>query len=159
MPVKRAPIPTQAFREELNEIALRRRELQAEDDRLARRSEWLKQGIEYAEGEPRDGVAREILPPPGTLANGRTRPTIRQAIVLVMNAYAAERIWRPGEVIAELDSRGWLPEAPSARQMVRNRMLSMVERGELERRDPGGYYKLADHIRDSGLLRAATGHT
>jgi len=149
MPVDRAQIPTEAFREELEEIVLRRRKLHAEDNRLSRRANWLRQGIEYAEGEAQNGTVREA---PTPVADGRIRPTIRQAIVLAMKAFQAERVWRPAEVIAELDARGWLPEAKSAHQMVRNRMLSMVERGELEKRDPGGYYKLADDIRNTGLL-------
>ncbi|HEX4436099.1 MAG TPA: hypothetical protein VH061_04815 [Solirubrobacteraceae bacterium] len=148
----RAQIPAAAFREELDEIELKRRELREQDQRLARRADWLRQGLEYEDGPGGEGSVQEVVPPPAVFASGKTRPTIRQAIVLAMLAFPPERVWRPAEVIEELDRRGWLPAAKSSHQMIRNRMLSMVERGELLKRDPGGFYKLADDIRNTGLM-------
>jgi hypothetical protein len=98
------------------------------------------------------GTARRLRPEVVFAGRGTT-PTIRQAIALVMNDSPSERLWRPAEVIEAIGRRGWLPSAKSATQMIRNRMLSMLERGELVKRDPGGYYQLAPEIRNTGLLR------
>jgi hypothetical protein len=157
MEKRHVQIPAEAFREELDEISLRRRELSEEHLRLQRRAEWLRQGLEFVEGTGAEGDAgghaqKKIFPPEVIFASGKTRPTIRQAIVLSMKAFPPERIWRPAEVIEELGRRNWLPEAKTAHQMVRNRMLAMIERGELEKIEPGGYYKLVDDIRNTGLL-------
>jgi hypothetical protein len=147
----RVQISVDAFRDELAEIQERRRALGEEDGRLARRAAWLRQGIAYAEGGNADVSVQEMVPPDAVFADGRTKPTIRQAIVLAMKGSAPERVWRPAEVIEELGRLDWLPEAKTAHQMVRNRMLAMVERGELEKRDPGGYYRLADDdVRNTG---------
>lgn len=156
MASKRLYIPVSALRQELAEVEAERRELAAADGRLTRRQAWIEQGIEYMAGAEMDGRVtasiHEVVPPAEVFDAGG-RPTIRQAIVMTMKDSAPERIWKPAEVIEELDRRGWLPEAKTAHQMIRNRMLAMVESGELVKREPGGYYQLAEDVRNTGLLR------
>jgi hypothetical protein len=156
MPNKRLYIPASALRQELVAVEAERRELAAADGRLARRQAWIEQGIEYMSGGGTDGHVtasiREVVPPAEVFDDGG-RPTVRQAIVMAMKDSAPERIWKPAEMIEELDRRGWMPEAKTAHQMIRNRMLAMVESGELVKRDPGGYYQLAGDVRNTGLLR------
>jgi hypothetical protein len=147
-------IPASAFREELDSVKTERQRLKALDAELGRKQSWLEQGIEYVGGNdppPAESI-QELVPPEVVFREGRTKPTIRQAVVLAMKAQPPERLWKPADVIEDLEQRGWLPEAKSAHQMIRNRMLAMLERGELVRRDPGGFYQLAPDIRNTGLL-------
>ncbi len=145
----------EAFREELETVKDHRRALKARDHQLARHQSWLEQGIEYADSRTlagsHGGQPEKVVSPETIFDASSSKPTIRQAVVLVMIASPSERLWRPAEVINEIDHRGWLPKAKTARQMVRNRMLSMVEKGELVRREPGRYYQLASDIRAAGL--------
>ena len=46
---------------------------------------------------------------------------------------------KPAAVIDALAERGWMPTAKTAPQMIRNRMLSMLDEGELERDEEGRY--------------------
>jgi hypothetical protein len=150
-------MPPEAFRKELEAVKDARRELKGRDNQLARRQSWLEQGIEYTEtaapAEPGNGTTRRTVPPEMIFEETKTKPTVRQAVALVMIASQPERLWRPAEVIEEIDRQGWLPRAKTAHQMVRNRMISMLDRGELVKRDPGGYYQLAPEIRNTGLIQ------
>lgn len=147
-------IPASSFRKELDSVKTERQRLKALDAELGRKQSWLEQGIEYVGGDepvPTESI-QELVPPEVLFEDARTKPTIRQAIILAMKAHPPERLWKPADVIDEMERRKWLPEAKTAHQMVRNRMLAMLERGELVRRDPGGFYQLAPDVRNTGLL-------
>jgi hypothetical protein len=142
-----ASIPVDDFLQELSEIRTARRELREKDEWLARREAWIEQGIAYEQSE---GRIQEIVPQPELFEDGSTRPTLRQAIVIVMRDSSPHRAWRPVEVIRELDGRGWLPEADSSHQMVRNRLASMVKAGEMTKQ--GSHYQLDPEVHATGIL-------
>ena len=103
---------------------------------------WWQQGLTLFGGEPDNPSVDQDEVEPSTL---------RQAILALMFQNSPNRVWRPAEVISGLRERDWLPDAKSASQMVRNRLAAMVEKGELVRHEPGGYYQLAADIRNTGL--------
>jgi transposase-like protein len=102
--------------------------------------------------QEQDAVVREIVPPSEVFTGrGPAAPNLRQAIAMAYMKAPLDTTWRPAELIDELDRLGWLPSARSASQMVRNRIRSMVERGEL-RQEKDGRYRLDPAIRNTGLM-------
>jgi hypothetical protein len=71
------------------------------------------------------------------------KPTLRKAIMRVM-AEEPNRGWRPAEVRLALDEKGWGPSGKNARNQIQNRLLDMLDRSELSRRD--GKYFLIDAV-------------
>jgi hypothetical protein len=131
-------IPKRVYETKIRELRDAREGLALKDRALASEQAWWQQGLDILlEGA---AVGRTIR-----------RPTLREAIVLVLKAEDRSKTWRPAEIIEALGRRGWLPEARSHAQMVRNRLYSMVEKGEL-RRDGEGNYSIAPDIRNTGLL-------
>jgi hypothetical protein len=84
-------------------------------------------------------TVQELVPPSEVFTSSGARPTLRQAIVMVFRGGHRDQAWKPTQVIDALEQNGWLPEARSASQMVRNRMHSMVEREQLIRDALGNY--------------------
>jgi hypothetical protein len=149
--------PTQisqgSYESKIREIHERRQCLAQEDASLAREQQWLEEGLAlFARPASEPENVQEIIPPRVVFENRRTKPTLRQAIVLVFKDAPPERAWKPSEVIEALEQRGWMPEARSGSQMVRNRLGSMIENGDLVR-DALGNYSLDPAVRNTGLLR------
>lgn len=142
-----ASIPVDDFLQELSEIRTARRELRERDEWLAGREAWLEQGIAYERG---GGAIQETIPQPELFDDDSERPRLRQAIVNLMRENSPHRAWRPVEVIRELEGRGWLPEADSGHQMVRNRLAAMVRTGEMTKKD--GYYQLDPEVHATGVM-------
>jgi hypothetical protein len=92
-------------------------------------------------------------PPP--LGNTSSQPTLRVAIALVMRAGGRGMQWKPADVMLALRRRGWMPAAKSGPQMVRNRMLEMLDDGELERDDMTSDYVLSKTVWNTGIVRSS----
>jgi hypothetical protein len=132
-------LPKEAYEHMIKELEVERQQLARKDAELAREQMWWEEGLRIFVA-PESG---EWIP--------STR-TLRERIVLVLLDGHRDRAWRPVEIIEALEGRGWLPEAASASQMVRNRIHGMVDRGELVR-DALGHYSLATEIWNTHLLR------
>jgi hypothetical protein len=142
-----ASIPVDDFLQELSEIRTARRELHERDEWLAGREAWLEQGIAYEQGD--DAAEDEQQPELFENDSGKPR-NLLSAVVAVMRESSPHRAWRPVEVIRELDERGWLPDADSREQMVRNRLAAMVRAGGMKKNDDG-YYQLSPKLHAEGL--------
>ena len=90
---------------------------------------WWKQALEMF-----------VTPPDSSGAPAGEGTTTLSDAILIAFGDPTVRL-RPAEVIERLNELGTLPSALSARQMVRNRLLSMMER-RLLRRDDSGFYAL-----------------
>jgi hypothetical protein len=134
-------ITKETYEARIRQLVEERGDLACRDEALAREQGWLEQGLAIFHGGEPSSVVRE--------------PTLREAIVMAFKASSRQKAWAPSEVVEALQRRGRLPSARSAPQMVRNRMRSMVEKGELLR-DDDGTYRLAPDIRNTGLLRVET---
>lgn len=88
---------------------------------------WWKQALEMFIDPPPEGVPTDVAP-----------TTLSDAILAAFDGDRAARL-KPNDVIERMKERATLPTAPSGHQMVRNRMLSMMERNLLSRDDDGGY--------------------
>jgi hypothetical protein len=132
-------LPKDAYERMIKEIKVERQQLARKDGELAREQMWWEEGLRIFASQESDE------PTPSTR-------TLRERIVLVLLDGHRDRAWRPVEIIDALGERGWLPEAASAPQMVRNRIHSMVNRGELLK-DALGHYSLAPDIWNTRPLR------
>lgn len=131
------------IRELAKKLQDQRLEMQATEAELA----WWERGLDLF------GGGEGVRPHSRGKLRGHPPATLRMAILQVMFEGGEQRVWRPAEVIVALQEQGWLPEARSAAQMVRNRLLAMAEKGEVEKHEPGGYYRLAAHVRNTGVVR------
>jgi hypothetical protein len=87
----------------------------------------------------------------GPALDQEPRPTLRKANLKLMGQ-DEPRGWRPAEMRAALDERGWGPTGKNARNQIQNRFLEMLNRGELVRED--GIYWLAAAANAAGGLEA-----
>jgi len=136
-------LPKDAYEGMISDIKEERQQLARKDAELAREQMWWEEGM------------RIFIAPESGEWTPSTR-TLRERIVLVLLDGHRDRAWRPVEIIEALEARGWLPDAPSAAQMTRNRIGSMVAKGELIK-DALGQYSLAPDIWNTHLLRHEPG--
>jgi hypothetical protein len=148
------------YKEKLRELKARRDEVRVDLDRIDKEIAWWEQGEALftpkvtgarAQRMSPNGDAVELMPPSDLFLTLGAKPTLRQAIALVMNASKNHR-WKPADMIDALAGQGWLPSAPSGRQMVRNRMAEMAEDGGDLERDDDGFYSLSPAVRNTGLF-------
>jgi hypothetical protein len=132
-------LPKEAYEHMIKELKVERQQLARKDAELAREQMWWEEGLRIF-----------VAPESGEWTPSKR--TLRERIVLVLLDGHRDRAWRPVEIIEALEERGWLPEAASASQMVRNRIHGMVDRGELIK-DALGLYSLAADIWNTRLLR------
>lgn len=97
-------------------------------------------------------IVAELFPDGSVFETG-ARPTLRQAIVLVMRDNTARR-WTVHELVAALDEQGWLPDRGDAAKRVSDMAGEMVRVGQLGRVDRG-IYVLAPQV--SAALQAEKG--
>ena len=90
---------------------------------------WLKQGFKLF------ASSHHTLPQP---SSGAQKPVLRKAILNVMGD-GTKDVWKVPELIDALTARGWMPNGKSAKQIVRSRVSSMNNDGELERVGYGAY--------------------
>jgi hypothetical protein len=130
-------ISRKQYEDKIEEVKAERARLSLMDQELVREQRWWEEGLRIFVGPLDDasGEARES--------------TLRERIVTLLWEGGQGRTWQTSEVIDGLARRGWLPKAPSAPQMVRNRLQSMAQKRELQR-DATGAYRLAASIWDTG---------
>jgi hypothetical protein len=126
-------ISRKQYEGKIEEIKAERARLSLVDQEFAREQRWWEEGLRIFVG-PLDDASSEAR-----------EPTLRERIVTLLWEGGQDRTWQTSEVIDGLAQRGWLPEAPSAPQMVRNRLQSMAQKRELQR-DDSGTYRLAVSI-------------
>ena len=107
---------------------------------------WLREGERLFAGgggeaplppqEP-GAVVTELFPDPSIFVNG-LRPTLRQAIVYAMLGSDATH-FRVGDLVDQLDQRGWLPEHHNPQKRVSDMAGEMVQDGQLVRAGRGTY--------------------
>lgn len=105
--------------------------------------EWWRQGLQlfgsdYSNLSDESGSMVTELFPDRSLFTGKMRPTLRQAIVLVMRDNPARR-WSVDELASALNEQGWLPERESAKKRVSDMAGDMVRLGQLARVNRGVY--------------------
>jgi len=142
--------PTGQFLDLLNRFSLEqleeeRAKLRAQIAQLNTASQLLDLAINVrtaANGQQDDKV---IPAPPATAgATGPAptvggRPRLKEAILGVMAEGADAYEWRPAEIHAALEARGWAPQTASARSQISNRLGDLVEAGQLRKPRPGHY--------------------
>ncbi len=161
-------MPKSFFENRVRELTQRRAEHRAALQQLDLELGWWQQGLElFGDSDTDDleevipstdaagsnnGTIRELQPPSEVFSHSGAKPTLRQAIVAVMSEDGdLERSWRPADVRAALQRRGWMPEAKSGPQMVRNRLGTMHSEGDLDKDDNG--YRFAAEARNTGLIQ------
>jgi hypothetical protein len=92
--------------------------------RLEREYGWLRQGLEIYGG--------------GEEATPREKPTLRDAIITVMETNPAD-YWTTEAVIAALGERNWLPTGKNAEHTTRGRLAEMTQKDQLVRIGRGVY--------------------
>lgn len=86
-------------------------------------------------------IVTELFPDGVVFATG-ARPTLRQAIVLVMREAPGKTAWTINELASALDEHDWLPAREDANKGVSDMVAAMYNAGQLSRLDRG-VYKLA----------------
>ncbi len=135
-------IPRAAYDERINELAAEYKALMAAAENVNEEIRWLIHGRDQFAQEsgfhPAQTVLEQVadLAPPGVREDVAEPPNIRAKIHFVIRE-GGNRPMQPIQVIEALRGHGWMPTAESAPQMVRNRMLSMLHKEQLERDDDG----------------------
>ncbi len=80
------------------------------------------------------------------------RPSLRQAIRVVMHRAGPDHIWKKAELMEELKKHGWEPRGGKPGAQLATRLAEAIERGEITR-ESVGHYKLAG----SAYVQAALG--
>lgn len=127
----------------------RRDRAYAEYEAATRELEWLQQGVRLAGADESeqggDTLLRELLP-----SGAQTRkPTLRQAIILVMRANPRSD-WSTSDIADALAMNGWLPRHGEATKRISDMANVMIKEGHLNRSDRGVYTLsalLADALR------------
>jgi len=117
---------------------------------------WLREGLRLfdpeanLEAQDPQEVVTEIFPE-GFVFDQGIKPSLRQAIVVVMREHPGRR-WAVPDLAQALEGRGWLPEHGAKR--VSDMAGDMVRLGQLVRHDRG-VYKLSPEL--AAALEAAPG--
>lgn len=117
---------------------------------------WLEEGLRLfsPEAAPETGTPREILTeifPDGFVFDQGIKPSLRQAMVVVMREHPGRR-WTVADLTEALDGKGWLPENGAKR--VSDMAGEMVRLNQAVRQGRG-VYKLSPEL--AAALETAPG--
>ncbi|HMJ96017.1 MAG TPA: hypothetical protein VK486_09200 [Thermoleophilaceae bacterium] len=113
---------------------------------------WWLQGLRLVDPHGADAVeaaqdpasvVTELFPDVSVFKTG-ARPTLRQAVALIMRDYP-HRVWPIGDLTLELQDRGWLDQHPEAQKRVSDLAAVMYNAGQLSRLGRG-VYKLSPPV-------------
>jgi hypothetical protein len=143
----------EALREQIKRVEERKASALAEYESAKAELAWLEQGLRLFDPDAsdlkagendHDAIVTELFPAGVTFENG-AKPTLRQAIVLVMREEQHIGRWTPARLAEALAYHGWLPTreaSKDATKRVSDMAGIMFNDGQLSRLDRG-IYKLA----------------
>jgi hypothetical protein len=131
-------LPRSFYDNKIRELAAEHKRLVAAAAEVSEDIKWWTAGRDRfaTEGDHTDQAVLDGMPADAP-ADGVAPENLRAAITFVMRP---GRRMRPAEVIEALRDHGWMPTAKTGPQMIRNRMLDMHGRDELDRDDEGVYW-------------------
>jgi hypothetical protein len=142
------PLDQQTIRENLQRARDRRDRAWAEYEAADREVKWWEQGQGMFGGiderqEEGDALLSEVLP------NGPAtqRPTLRQALILVMRANP-DSDWTVGDLTNALGMNRWMPKGFEPTKRITDVAGTMVQEGYLTRSDRG-VYRLSTLLADA----------
>lgn len=128
----------EALREGIARASERRDRAYAEYEAANRELEWLRAGLRLvgidASEQEGDALLHDLLPD-GALTR---KPTLRQAIILVMRANPRSD-WSTSDIAEALAMNGWLPRHGEATKRVSDMANIMIKEGHLNRNGRGVY--------------------
>ncbi len=131
----------EALRENINRVRERRDRAYAEYEAANRELEWLREGLRLSGADDAEHAGDALLR--GLLPDGaQTRkPTLRQAIILVMRANPRSD-WTTNDIADALAINGWSPRHGEATKRISDMANVMIKEGHLNR-SGRGVYKLS----------------
>ena len=140
-----------ALRKAIESARERRDRAYSEYEVANRELEWLQEGLRLSGAEDAEQDGDALLQ--GLLPEGaQTRkPTLRQAIILVMRANPRSD-WTTNDIAEALTMNGWLPRHGEATKRISDMANVMIREGHLNR-SGRGVYKLSVLLADA-LRRA-----
>jgi hypothetical protein len=126
-----------------------RGELQAEIDRLE--AEIQERGRRLAKLQTLRQLLTDIAPshsagePPAQNSHPDVRPSLPEAVLIVMRELPTNTLWTADKVLIELQRRGWEPGGKTPRNSIDATFSRLRRAGAVERTAPGTYKLPSDN--------------
>lgn len=143
-------IPIEVFDANVQRLSEELLEAERTLDRLQRELNWWASGRSLFEehikavsqqtngSKPKGTVTVEAFNPRSPMATGGHKPTLRKAIITVMEN-SDRKNWGTEDLFSALKERGWFPNGKTAEHATRKMLARMAREDEIVRADRGVY--------------------